>query len=577
MRVVVACRQVLWVAAMLVMCGSARPQNPYINLGPTADFALDQPFVTFEMQVNGMDLGPSAQFQNFLLDTGASSVVVLDDAAVELHQSSGNFDTGTFLELGVGGFEEYAVSAPYDMVLTGAEDSQITVPNIKVLSKPVNDEFGDSTGFYGIAGMPAMVDRVTTLDFSGGIGSIDPTNIDDLIDFLLNGGSTSSIGVTFGHDVPAEMGNRYSVPVTALHFEPEGEATPTASPLPLLTVTHRLGSQSSTGNYALDTGAQLSIMSLDKLAELGLDVDPAGGDDRFSAIDVQGVGGIRRVPVFLIDDYRVPTNEGVDLVWRDSDPDAASLQVIGLDLDPSLDGVIGSDLLTAGLINISGEIDIDNIWETLFEFGNSPISKVHFDFRELQQTDQSGTGNIYIELNPEHWDGEVVISPPDTGVHADFNNDGQYNCGDLDSLYTAFDSNSLSFDLNGDDSVDDADLTQWLADAGAALGFTGPVMKGDSNLDGVVDVLDLNEVGVNWMRDVISWCEGDFDHNGVVDRIDLNDVGVHWERSVLPAHAANVPEPTGMTLLGFALVLFAMRTRQLGTSLSITLQRLGDV
>ena len=104
--------------------------------------------------------------------------------------------------------------------------------------------------------MPAMIDRVTTLGFGGEAGDVDPTNIDDLIDFLLNGGTTSSVSVAFSDTLPPGT-NRYSVPVTALHFEPEGVATPSASPLPFLPVTHVLGNNTSTGNYVLDTGCSV--------------------------------------------------------------------------------------------------------------------------------------------------------------------------------------------------------------------------------------------------------------------------------------------------------------------------------
>ena len=306
-------------------------------------------------------------------------------------------------------------------------------------------------------------------------------------------------------------------------------------------------------------------MSLDKLAELGLDVDPSGGDDRFTSVDVQGVGGVRSVPIFLIDEYRLTTDEGVDLVWRDSNSEAATLQVIGLDLHPSLDGVIGSDLLTAGLLNISNEIDLENIWDTVFEVGNQPIDQVHMDFRGLYKPDQSGTGTVYFDLNPDHWGGEVVVSNGTDGVDADFNDDGVFDCGDLDGLYVAMESGDLSFDLTNDGTVDGADLSQWRTDVGIARGFRGDVQSGDANLDGAVDRLDLNIVGIHWLTEAGSWCDGDFNHDGEVDRVDLNEIGVAWGNSVRPPGAAAVvPEPTLWIHIWPLLLAFRRRTSRRG-------------
>ncbi len=85
------------------------------------------------------------------------------------------------------------------------------------------------------------------------------------------------------------------------------------------------------------------------------------------------------------------SQQGVELVWTD-------VQVLGLDLDPRIDGVIGSDLLTAGMVETDLEaIDLDD----LIKIGEGPIRQVHFDFRGLEQPDKMGTGVVYLDLNPD--------------------------------------------------------------------------------------------------------------------------------------------------------------------------------
>ena len=56
-----------------------------------------------------------------------------------------------------------------------------------------------------------------------------------------------------------------------------------------------------------------------------------------------------------------------------------------------------------------------------------------------------------------------------------------------------------------------------------------PPLEGDANLDGRVDVLDLNEVALNWQMDVGPGEPADFNGDGRVDAADLNIVGLHWQ------------------------------------------------
>ncbi len=75
-----------------------------------------------------------------------------------------------------------------------------------------------------------------------------------------------------------------------------------------------------------------------------------------------------------------------------------------------------------------------------------------------------------------------------------------------------------TFDLNGDAQVEANDLNLWLARAGAAnLPSGNAYLRGDANLDGVVDGSDFIVWNSYKFTSVAAWCSGDFNADGVVD------------------------------------------------------------
>ena len=87
-----------------------------------------------------------------------------------------------------------------------------------------------------------------------------------------------------------------------------------------------------------------------------------------------------------------------------------------------------------------------------------------------------------------------------------------------------------------------------------------PYVPGDSDLDGDVDSVDLNALGINWQRDnVTTYEDGDFNGDGLANAVDLNSIGVNWQHGV-PAAAAVVPEPSsGLLVLIAGLALLRRR------------------
>ena len=147
------------------------------------------------------------------------------------------------------------------------------------------------------------------------------------------------------------------------------------------------------------------------------------------------------------------------------------------------------------------------------------------------------------------------------GLGGDFNEDGLWDCGDVDLLTQAIATSStdMVFDLNGDGLISAADITEenvgWLAVAGRQSAVTGggSFLVGDANLDGTVDVSDFNLWNNNKFTANDHWCQGDFNADGLVDVSDFNA----WNTNkFLVSAPQSVPEPNSLCVwLGLILVL----------------------
>ncbi len=142
-----------------------------------------------------------------------------------------------------------------------------------------------------------------------------------------------------------------------------------------------------------------------------------------------------------------------------------------------------------------------------------------------------------------------------TGIDGDFDDNGQYECNDVDMLVSAIvdvkngGQPNLAFDLTGDTNVNNADLDAWLAEAGSVGGLTAsgnPVLPGDATLDGVVDGQDFIEWNISKFQNIAAWCNGDFNADGIVDGQDF----IVWNTNkFMTADAVAVPESHGLLTL----------------------------
>lgn len=132
----------------------------------------------------------------------------------------------------------------------------------------------------------------------------------------------------------------------------------------------------------------------------------------------------------------------------------------------------------------------------------------------------------------------------------DFDKDGNCELDDLSEMYAVLGQQDPRFNMDENPVINDADIRAWL---GYASDRETLLLPGDSDLDGDIDSVDLNRVGVNWLAEGdLRWPDGDFNGDGVVNASDLNDVGKNWLHGV-PTRAL-VPEPSAewMMVFGFA-------------------------
>lgn len=441
--------QRFWGALPVLLCALTAPAlaAPWIDMGPKDEFAFDQPAVSVELfnqspnGTKGSSLGPNGggflfDTNQFILDTGASSTIAMNDAEAEL-RSNGYATVNTVLEQGVSGFEEIDVSAEYFLEVSGSSAPVLQLPSTHIMS----GQFPDLVGINGIVGMPAMQGRVVTLDTSVW------ANVSSILDLV-------PMDVHFASTLPASGGHRYSVPLVAREFNVVGEGVlPTAAPIASLQMSVGVGNLNATGSFLLDTGAAISFISTNLGKSIGLDTNGDGqlaeGDELFdSRVPVGGIGGTSEVPLFYIDRFVLHTEQGVDLVWNLEQ----SLSVAIVDIDESIDGVLGADLMTSGWFSLLGE-------------GDSlpgPLQQLHFDFRQFQQ--EGDPGKLYLDLSPEF---DVVQAGTSSG---DFNGDGVVDARD----YVVWRNSNLG----------PTEFAAWRSQFGTTPN------AGDLNNDGVVDAQD---------------------------------------------------------------------------------------
>ncbi len=333
------------------------------DLGVADSIALDQPrvFVQFEtLPTPGDTPGPIEYFNGFVLDTGANATLVGSAAYLEftglsfelnpnLYERAQRTDTDAinafgpsikYYEQGVAGLSQFDLLAPMNLNYAGhngdvlgdfQQTTSATIPAQFALGAPELD----LGGFGGIVGMPGMVDKIVSMNLS----AMTPND-----GFFLG-----YLGVDFPASAPAAPSPADSYTVSLDQLAPvfsgkehPTDPNPTFSPLPLIpNITTGANALTTTGSYLLDTGAQLSMITMDTALALGIDPEA----DAVDILEVGGVGGSTFVPLVEIDTITIATNDGTDLVQNNIT--VGILDVEGLPVA----GIFGMNLLTGGYLD----------------------------------------------------------------------------------------------------------------------------------------------------------------------------------------------------------------------------------
>lgn len=369
---------------LLLLEDRVTPSNLDVPLDPALDQFGDQ-FETVQAFRNDDGLGDRVTFSIF--DTGASPVTFgfADQLFFDLVGQAIPVLPGVDVTAsGVGGDLTGLVSEPGTILADGihALDLDLLLSGGDSIDMSAAAAVGNVQAMIGTEdGSPDLPSIVGTPILNGGLGGALSGGVAAMVDM-------QSFQIDFGAlfpDVPEFQG--LLLPVPDLSFVPPGttltQGVDTTEPVRVpvdfvgidnhqnpgttitesynpvvhgIQVTNTVGGVPATVDnqtFLFDTGAQLTIISTAMAQQLGLDLN-----NPETTIDIQGAGGTATVPGYTIDSLVVPRDDNNDGVI-DGTLTFTSVPVYVLDVDPSLDGILGMNLLDTAAKFIYDPVDPD--------------------------------------------------------------------------------------------------------------------------------------------------------------------------------------------------------------------------
>jgi len=201
------------------------------------------------------------------------------------------------------------------------------------------------------------------------------------------------------------------------------------------------GGLSSQGSWLLDTGATISLISVDQGVQLGL-VDP-NGDPIIPPdflVPIGGIGGSVNIPGYQVDRLIVPTQCGYNLVFTNARIGVHDVGIChgGTGQCTILDGVFGSNFLCATMDLATWEIRATAIDTVVLDTPNAELGLDFFDGYQpppcCQYTgDLNGDCRVDwsdFSLFAGHW-LDVDCTAPDFCGGADLDQSGQVDWQDF--------------------------------------------------------------------------------------------------------------------------------------------------
>ena len=191
---------------------------------------------------------------------------------------------------------------------------------------------------------------------------------------------------------------------------------------------------------------------------------------------------------------------------------------------------------------------------------------------------ETSTGSPYYYPNTMLSSGfDPVVQGWRLALYCDFTPDAACDLADINQMFEAgnlvtTDIWSLWFpdrlDLVDNNTIDAADITEWLAQAATTNGHGSPYLRGDTELDRDVDITDFNVLashfdpaGDGYPNNGPFWDEGNFDGDDDTDITDFYLLASNFAPSGYATSAIPEPSTVVLLLLGLGCVMFLCCSR----------------